>query len=443
MSLLILNATLVNEGRRFIADVLVRGERIEKISAGLERTRADTVIDAEGLLLLPGMIDDQVHFREPGFPQKACIESESRAGVAGGVTSFMEMPNTTPPTTHREALVDKHRRAAATSSANYSFYLGAANDNLEDIKSVDRQLACGIKIFMGSSTGNMLVNHQETLRGIFRHASLPIATHCEDDPAIKANEKLWRERFGEDVPAQEHARIRSAEACYKSSSLAITLAREFDSRLHVLHLTTERELEQFEPGPVEGKKITAEVCVHHLFFDEADYAALGHRIKCNPAIKTRADRDALRRALAEGRIDIVATDHAPHTYEEKQQTYFKAPAGLPLIQHPLLVMLELAAQGHWDLETVVEKTSHNVARRFEIAERGFLREGYCADLVLIDPRAAQTVTRDGLHYRCGWSPFEGMRFSHSIHTTIVNGHRVYQGGKFFDAPRGQALKFQR
>jgi len=439
---LLINARLVNEGEVKEADVLIEGERIERVESGLAASLASEVIDLEGRYLFPGLIDDQVHFREPGLTHKGSLATESRAAICGGVTSVLEMPNTSPPTTDKAALQEKWERAEGRSFANYAFYLGATNDNLEEIRRIAPGEACGIKVFMGASTGNMLVDDPQVLERIFAESPLPIATHCEDSPTIWANEAAFRERFGEDVPMEAHPQIRSAEACYRSSSLAVDLAKRHGARLHVLHLSTSRELELFEPGPIDGKAITAEVCVHHLWFDESRYPDLGSRIKCNPAIKTSADREGLMRAVCDDRIDVIATDHAPHTLEEKAQTYFKAPAGLPLVQHSLQILLEFHHQGRLSLETIAQKGAHNPAVLFRIAERGFIREGYFADLVAVDLNKPQRITPESLVYKCGWSPFEGERFSSSIHMTILNGEVVFREGVITDTPGGRRLSFQ-
>ena len=436
------NATLVNEGRVFEADLAIRDGRIERIGAG--PVGPDTrEIDLAGAWLLPGMIDDQVHFREPGLEHKGDMATESRAAVAGGITSTFEMPNCTPQTTNNQALRDKHARAAGRSATNYAFYLGATNDNLEDIKRVDTALACGVKVFMGASTGNMLVDDERTLDGIFAASPLIIATHCEDSPTIAANTAQALRTFGENIPIEEHPRIRSAEACYRSSSLAVSLAKRHGSRLHVLHLTTARELAQFEPGPLAGKRITAEACVHHLYFSDADYATLGADIKCNPAIKTSADRQALRQAVIEDRIDIIATDHAPHTRAEKDQPPHLAPAGLPLVQHALLSLIEHVKSGEFTIEQVVRKVSHAPAELFGIRERGFLREGYHADLVVVDPNGGTVVDAEPIYAKCGWSPFRGISFAGCITHTFVGGSLAFANGDFADAPLGRALEFER
>jgi dihydroorotase len=437
----LVNAQLVNEGRIVAADVLIRGERIERIGAGAVPA-GTTTIDLGGKHLLPGLIDDQVHCREPGLTHKATLESESLAALCGGVTSFLDMPNTQPPTTDRAALADKRRIAAATCHVNYGFYLGATNTNLEEIKRVGPEDACGVKVFMGASTGNMLVDDPATLEGIFASARVPIAAHCEYSPLISENEKRYRERYGDAVPIEAHLLIRSAEACYRSSSLAVGLAKRHGARLHVLHLTTARELELFEPGPIEAKRITAEVCTHHLWFDESSYATLGTKIKCNPAIKTTADRDALRAAVVADRIDVIATDHAPHTSAEKARGYFEAPSGLPLVQHSLLMLLDQHAQGLFTLPKIVEKAAHNPALLFGIAERGFIREGYYADLVAVDLAATTRVDAKQVLYKCGWSPFEGTEFRGRIALTVLNGAPVFRDGEHIAGPRrAQALVF--
>lgn len=438
--LLLVNGKTVNEGSIREQDVLIVGDRISSIGNGLSDSSAE-VIDLEGRLLLPGVIDDQVHFRDPGHPDKATIETESRAAICGGVTSFFDMPNTKPPTTDRIALATKKRVAARSSYANYAFYLGATNTNLEEIRVVTQRDACAIKVFMGASTGNMLVDDRDVLAKIFAEANVPVVTHCEDSPMIWAAENEYRSRYGDAVPIAAHPLIRSAEACYKSSSFAVGLAKRYGTRLHVLHLTTARELALFEAGPIEDKQITVEVCVHHLWFDERDYERLGTRIKCNPAIKTAADREALRKAVVDDVIDVIATDHAPHTAAEKARPYFEAPAGLPLVQHMLPALMELNARGVFTLEQIVEKAAHNPARLFGVSERGFIREGYFADLVVVDPDGTTTVTPDQVRYRCGWSPFEGETFSAEIVLTICNGNVVFRDGEVRGGPQGRELEF--
>ena len=439
---ILINGKLVSDGEVREADILIENQRIVRIDSSLSSEGVCEVIDLEGRYVLPGLIDDQVHFREPGLTHKGSLATESKAAICGGVTSVLEMPNTSPPTTNRAALLEKWERAKGRSFANYAFYLGATNDNLNEIRNVVFGEACGIKVFMGASTGNMLVDDPTVLEGIFSDSPLLIATHCEDSPTIWANEKIFRERFGEDVPMSAHPDIRSEEACYKSSSMAVGLAKRHGARLHVLHLSTSRELSLFEPGPIEGKNITAEVCVHHLWFDQSRYADLGSRIKCNPAIKAISDREGLFLGLIQNRIDVVATDHAPHTMEEKMQSYFDAPAGLPLVQHSLQVMLEFYQSGQISLEKIVRKSAHNPAVLFSIVDRGFIREGYFADLVVIDLNRSQIITPESLQYRCRWSPFEGERFSSSIHITLLNGEVVYRDGCPTNKPSGQPLIFK-
>jgi dihydroorotase len=441
-SLLLVNAQLVNEGQIAAADVLIRDDRIERIGAGPVPEGAVT-IDLEGKHLLPGLIDDQVHCREPGLTHKATLATESLAALSGGVTSFLDMPNTQPPTTDLAALAEKRRIAAATCHVNYGFYLGATNTNLEEIKRTGPGDACGIKVFMGASTGNMLVDDPATLEGIFAEARVPIATHCEYSPLIAENEQRYRERYGNDVPIEAHPAIRSAEACYRSSSFAVGLAKRHGARLHVLHLSTARELELFERGPIAAKRITAEVCTHHLWFEQSSYAALGTKIKCNPAIKTAEDRAALRAAVVDDRIDVIATDHAPHTLAEKSRHYFEAPSGLPLVQHSLLMLLEQHAQGLFSLPKIVEKAAHNPAVLFGIADRGFIREGYFADLVAVDLTAVTRVDAEQVRYKCGWSPFEGTEFRGAVALTIVNGIPVFRDGLAIAGPRAaHALQFR-
>jgi dihydroorotase len=441
-NLLIKNARLVNEGAVSESDLLVRGGRIDRIDPSIDPGPGTDIIDAGGAWLLPGMIDDQVHFREPGLTHKAGIWSESRAAVAGGITSFMEMPNTLPPTVTLEALADKYALAARKSIANYAFYLGATNDNLDVIRALEPGSACGIKIFMGASTGNMLVDNEETLAGIFREAPVLIATHCESTPMIQRNLEAALAKYGAEIPVTEHPAIRSAEACYASTRTAIALAREHQAPLHVLHLSTAREMELFEPGPMHGKLVTAELCVHFLHFDSTDYERLGNRIKCNPAIKSPADRAALLEAVHSGRIDIIATDHAPHTSEEKaSKDYRKAPSGLPLVQDALLSLMELYRDRTLAIEDIVQRTAHNVADRFGVVDRGYLREGYWADLVIVDTETPTPVTPDRVLSQCGWSPFEGRTFGSSIVATLVNGQPVYRDGKIVECDAAARLEF--
>lgn len=443
LDLLILNGRMVNEGVIGETDLAIRDGRIEAMGGDLQHRPARTTLDASGLLLLPGLIDDQVHFREPGLTHKGDMASESRAAVAGGITSFMEMPNCQPPTTSHQALLEKHRLAASKSVANYAFYFGASNQNLAEILALDTRLACGIKVFMGASTGDMLVDDPKTLEQIFANSPLLIATHCEDTPTILANEARFRQQHGEQIPIECHPLIRSEEACYRSSSLAVELAKRHGTRLHVLHLTTARELALFSAGPLADKRITAEVCVHHLFFNDGDYRNKGTLIKCNPAIKQESDRLALLQAVRDDRIDIIATDHAPHLLDEKARPYAQAPSGLPLVQDALLVLLELVQQGQLTLEQVVAKSSHRVAELFAIRDRGYLREGYHADLVLVDPLTPTEVTRAKVLSKCGWSPFEGHRFTHSIHTTLVNGQILYRRGQPVADITALPLQFRR
>ncbi|BDU17165.1 dihydroorotase [Lysobacter auxotrophicus] len=446
-STLIVNARLVNEGREFDGDLRFEDGRIAQIGTGLSARANDTVIDAGGRRLLPGMIDDQVHFREPGLEYKADIATESAAAVAGGLTSFMDMPNTNPPTLDAEALENKYRRAAGRAWGNYGFYLGASNDNLAAIQSLDPLTAPGIKVFMGASTGNMLVDNPEILDGIFRDAPTPIITHCEDTPMIDAELARYKAKYGDDIPAACHPDIRSREACMKSTQLALSLARKHDTRLHVLHISTAEELALFETGPLiradgSRKRITAETCVHFLRFDRADYARLGHLIKCNPAIKDARDREALIQALADDVIDVLATDHAPHTLEEKARPYTGAPSGLPLVQYALVAALELVHEGRLTTAQVVQKFAHAPAQLFDVKGRGFLREGYAADLVLIDDTPF-TVQREDVLSKCAWSPFEGTTFRSRIASTWVNGELAWDGRQLVGQPRGERLAFDR
>lgn len=440
---LIKNALMVNEGSITEGDLLISKGRIEKIASSIESDNAE-VIDAGGKLLIPGMIDDQVHFREPGLTHKGEIATESAAAVAGGITSYMEMPNVNPLTINLEALEDKYQRAAKKSLANYSFYLGASNDNLEVIKSCPVDAACGIKVFMGASTGNMLVDDPAILEGIFAHAPILVATHCEDSPTIERIEADYIQRLGaEGIKPSDHPNIRSEEACYLSSSMAVDLAKKHGTRLHVLHLTTAKEMELFTPGPLKDKRITAEACVHHLFFNAADYETLGNLIKCNPAVKTKADQQAIIQAVIEDRIDVIATDHAPHTWEEKQRPYPKAPSGLPLVQDALLSLFEHYHNDVFSLEKIVQKTSHSVADLFNLSDRGYLREGYWADLVLVDINNPTHRTNEQVLSKCGWSPFNGYQFRSRIDTTWVNGQKIWANQEINREIRGQRLTFNR
>ncbi len=438
------NAILVNEGQTIELDLLVAKGRIERIDPSITAPPHAQVIDAAGLHLLPGVIDDQVHFREPGLTHKGNIYSESRAAIAGGVTSFMDMPNTSPPTTSFDELARKHAIAAENSAANYGFYFGATNDNIEAIRSLDPTSVCGLKVFMGASTGNMLVDDEQTLAAIFRDSPVVIATHCESTPIIQRNLAKAREKYGENIPITEHPEIRSMEACYVSTELAVGLAREYGAQLHVLHISTSRELELFEPGPMEGKSITSETCVHYLHFSERDYESRGNLIKCNPSIKGESDKRALIGALRNGRIDIIATDHAPHTLDEKASNdYLSAPSGLPLVQDVLLAGLELVQDGALELETLVQRMSHNPATRFGVCERGFLREGYRADLVVVDLDNVTHIIRDRVLSRCGWSPFEGRLFRSRIQSTWINGVLAFDGDVVIEHGAAQRLEYDR
>lgn len=443
MKTLIQNGTLVNEGRVFRADILIDNDTIETIEEkGIASLSDDVqIIDAEGKYVIPGVIDDQVHFREPGLTRKGDIGEGSRAAAAGGVTSFMDMPNVIPPTTTNELLKEKQHIARRNSLVNYSFYIGATLDNIEEIKKVDPKTTCGIKIFMGSSTGNMLVDNIEVLEKIFAESPLLIATHCEDTPTINRNLELYKQRYGEDIPPACHPLIRSRECCYISSSLAARLARKHHSRLHILHLSTKEELELLDQGSRKEKRITGEVCIHHLWFNDEAYSSKGNRVKWNPAIKTEADRQALLRALNSNRLDIIATDHAPHLPEEKNGVYTKAASGGPMVQHSLPVMLQLMENGEITIENIVDKMCHAPADIFRIQQRGYLREGYKADIVIVE-KNPWTVTKENLLYKCGWSPLEGTTLSYRINTTIVNGHTVYQEGKFDETHRGELLTFE-
>jgi dihydroorotase len=440
-SLLIRGAWAVNEGKIEPKDVLIQNGVIDALGVEL-KAKADTTIEAHGLYLFPGLIDDQVHFREPGLTHKGSIRSESRAAIAGGITSYMEMPNTLPPATTIALLEKKYEIARQNSYANYSFFLGASNDNLSQLLALDRSQNCGVKIFMGSSTGDLLVDNEEALEAIFAQVPALIATHCEDETTVRNNMAFYKAQLGQKLSAAYHPLIRSRQACWLSSQKAVQWAQKYGSRLHILHISTAEELNLFDPTrPLTEKKITAEACIHHLWFTDAHYAQLGNLIKWNPAIKTEQDREALRKAVKENRIDVIATDHAPHTLEEKRQNYIDAPSGGPLVQHALLALLELYRQGVFTLEEIVQKTSHNVAECFKIEKRGYIREGYFADLVLVDLNASQTVKKENLLYHCGWSPFEGQVFRSAVTHTIINGVLVYQNGKFLEAPQGKRMRF--
>lgn len=439
---LIKNVTVVNEGKVSHGDVWIREGRFERIAPEIGEAPGAVEVDGSGLHMLPGVIDDQVHFREPGATYKADIYTEAKAAVAGGVTSFMEMPNTKPQTVTQSLLDEKYGLGAVKSLANYSFYMGATNANLDEVLRTDGSKVCGVKVFMGSSTGNMLVDDPSMLEKLFAECPLLIATHCEDEGIIHENYARVKGYFGDDIPAEEHPAIRTREACLKSSSLAVDFARRHGTRLHVLHITTEEECALFEAGgDLREKRITAEVCVHHLTFSKEDYARLGHRIKCNPAIKEASDREALWKALEEGRLDVVATDHAPHTEEEKAHPYVQAPAGLPLVQFSLVAMLDYVKQGRLTLEQVVHKMAHAPAECFRISGRGYIREGYWADAVLVDLKAETRVMPGAVWSKCGWSPFEGRAFQARVEHTFVSGHPVYRSGEFDESVRGRRLEF--
>ena len=455
MRYIIKNATLVNEGKSFLASVVILGDTIEKIIPEDSQQTTDNrqqdsegyeIIDATGLLLLPGAIDDQVHFRDPGLTHKGDIATESRAAVAGGVTSFMDMPNTVPNTLTQQLLQDKYDIAAEKSMANYSFYMGASNDNIEEALKTNPKEVCGIKVFMGSSTGNMLVNNSHTLQRLFSEAPCLIATHCEDEDIIRRNMEMFKERYGDNAPTSIHPLVRSAEACYKTSSQAAELASKYGTQLHILHLSTAKEVNLFRNDiPLKDKKITAETCLHYLLFDDRDYNRKGNFLKCNPAVKTENDKLALIQACIDGHIDILATDHAPHTFEEKNKPYFSAPSGGTSIQHLLLGTLELSfdRQQAFSIEKAVELLSHNPAILYKIDRRGFIREGYFADLVLVDPKKKQVITNENVHYKCGWTGYAGMELSCSVTHTFVNGELVYHDGTFKEDYRGKRLTFNR
>ena len=443
MKKLLKNAQIVNEGSIIKADLLIDGQRISKIAPII--TDADAqVIDLEGNFLLPGIVDDQVHFREPGLTHKGRIYTEARAAVAGGITSFMEMPNTVPQALTQELLEDKYLIGAKDSLANYSFFMGASNENLEEVLKTDPKRVAGVKIFMGSSTGNMLVDDKAVLNSIFSKCKMLIAVHCEDEQTIRTNSAKMKAEYGEDLPIRFHPVIRNDEACYKSSSMAIQLAKKHDTRLHILHISTAKETALFRNDiALKEKKITAEACIHHLWFDERSYDEKGTLIKWNPAVKSQKDKEAIWSALLDDRIDIIATDHAPHTLEEKQNTYFKAPSGGPLVQHALVAMLEFYHQGKVSLEWIVTKMCHAPADCFQLKDRGFIREGFYADLVVVDPNKPWTVTKQNILYQCAWSPFEGTVFKSSVRKTFVNGNLVYNQGVFDETTRGMRLEFDR
>ncbi|WP_087937833.1 dihydroorotase [Algoriphagus faecimaris] len=441
-SILITGANIVNEGRIFRGDVLVQNGRIAKIGENLTQESAEKHIQAEGKYLFPGVIDDQVHFREPGLTHKGEIYTEAKAAVAGGVTSYMEMPNTVPQAVTIPLLEEKYARAKEVSLANYSFFFGGTNDNLEEILKLDLKNVCGLKVFQGSSTGNMVVDNIESLEGIFKHYKGLLAIHSENDHIIAANFAEYKAKYGEDIPVKFHPKIRSEEACYDASSRAVAMAKKHGTRLHILHISTAKELSLFDNSiPLEEKKITAEACIHHMWFDEADYDTKGTLIKWNPAVKTAKDREEIFKAMLDDRIDVVATDHAPHTLEEKGQVYTKAPSGGPLIQHSLVAMLEFYHQGKISLERIADKMSHNVAKLFRMEERGFIREGYFADLVLVDLDQPWTVSQENILAKCGWSPFEGYTFKSSVTHTIVSGHLAYENGQFDESKKGERLTF--
>ncbi len=440
---LLKNAILVNEGKQWEGDLLIEGERIAKIANSISSDTA-TVIDIKGHYLLPGIIDDQVHFREPGLTHKGTIATESRAAIAGGITTFMEQPNTIPQTTTIKKLEEKFAMGARSSFANYSFLFGGTNDNLEELKKLDKNACSGVKLFLGSSTGNMLVDDEAVLEQIFNNTEMVISTHCEDETTIKNNLSRYKEKFGEDIPIKYHPLIRSEEACFLSSSKAVALARKTGARLHVFHVSTGKELSLFQNDiPLEEKKITAEVCLHHLWFSEEDYERYGTLIKWNPAIKKASDREQLWQGLLDNRIDVLATDHAPHTLEEKDQKYLKAPSGGPLVQHALPAIMEKALEGKISMKTMVTKMCHNPSVLFQIKDRGYLREGYFADLVVVDPNKPWEVNKSNILYKCGWSPFEGTRFNSKITHTFVNGHLAFNNGEFSTDRHAKRLTFNR
>ena len=441
--LILKNCNIVNENTIIESDIAIKNNRIELIANSID-SEAKNIEDVNGRFVIPGLIDDQVHFREPGLTHKGDIATESKAGLAGGVTSYFEMPNVNPTTTTNENLTKKFELASNRSLSNYSFHLGGSNTNIEEIKQVDINQAAALKVFMGASTGEMLVDSIDALDDIFHYSPLTVVTHCEDPQRVKDNEKLFYDKYGSDLSAEHHHLIRDVESCYLSSSLAVDLAKKYDANLHVFHLTTAKEMDLFSPGPVDGKKITAEVCVHHMYFNESYYAELGNQIKCNPSIKDESDRLALIKALKEDKIDIIASDHAPHTWDEKMMKYQDAPAGLPLVQHELQILMDFYNEGILSLETIVEKTSHNVAKRFQVKDRGYIREGYYADLAILDIDKSYTVSEENILYKCGWSPFAGKTFNSSIYMTIVNGHIAFQDNQINkDLPFGMQVEFDR
>lgn len=441
-SILIKGGRIINRGRMFAGDLLVKDGFIERIAPTVNAP-ADLEINAEGKWIIPGIIDDQVHFRDPGLTHKADLYTEPRAAVSGGVTSYMEMPNTKPPALTQELLQEKYDRAAQVSLANYSFFMGASNDNLEEVLKTNAETVCGVKIFMGSSTGNMLVDDEKALEGLFSKVPMLIATHCEDEETIRRNAAIYRERYGEDIPIACHPEIRNEEGCLQSSTLAIRLAKTYNTRLHILHISTKDELDLFRNDiPLTEKRITSEVCVHHLYFNSDDYERFGTQIKCNPAIKSREHQAALLPALLDNRLDIIATDHAPHTWEEKQGKYFEAPSGVPLVQHSLNVMLEFYRQGAISAERIVEKMCHAPADCFRIDRRGYLDEGYWADIAIVDPEKTWTVTKNNIYFKCGWSPFEGHTFKGKVTDTIVSGHWAYRDGVFDETKKGERMRFR-
>ena len=441
--LILKNCNIVNENTIIESDIAIKNNRIELIAKSID-SEAKNIEDVNGRFVIPGLIDDQVHFREPGLTHKGDIATESKAGLAGGVTSYFEMPNVNPTTTTNENLTKKFELASTRSLSNYSFHLGGSNTNIEEIKQVDINQAAALKVFMGASTGEMLVDSIDALDDIFHYSPLTVVTHCEDPQRVKDNEKLFYDKYGSDLSAEHHHLIRDVESCYLSSSLAVDLAKKYDANLHVFHLTTAKEMDLFSPGPVDRKKITAEVCVHHMYFNESYYAELGNQIKCNPSIKDESDRLALIKALKEDKIDIIASDHAPHTWDEKMMKYQDAPAGLPLVQHELQILMDFYNEGILSLETIVEKTSHNVAKRFQVKDRGYIREGYYADLAILDIDKSYTVSEENILYKCGWSPFAGKTFNSSIYMTIVNGHIAFQDNQINqDLPFGMQVEFDR